>query len=135
MARVSGIAPRKTFDSKYSVFSQPALDARDLMHFTKLLGFTPHEALISCTYGVAKLFMRSHEMGQIKVGNYADCVLVDGNPLDNIEVLQDHSKLNVIIINGRVHKAGRKEYVTDSTERTMSNGEFPEVKMSMQKDY
>ena len=84
--------------------------ARDLAHFSKLLGFTTHEALIASTYGVAKLFMRSNEMGQIKAGNYADCVLVDGKPLENIEVLQDHEKLNIIIINGRVHKAGRKEY-------------------------
>ena len=55
--------------------------------------------------------MRSHEMGQIKVGNYADCVLVDGNPLEDIELLQNHSKLSIIVINGRVHKAGPEECV------------------------
>ena len=53
-------------------------------------------------------------MGQVKPGNYADCILVDGNPLEQIEVLQDHDKLNVIVINGRVHKAGRKEYLPQS---------------------
>ena len=56
--------------------------------------------------------MRSHEMGQIKEGNLADCILVDGDPLERIEVLQDHDKLNVIVINGRVHKAARSEYVS-----------------------
>lgn len=86
--------------------------ARDLAHFKDLLGFTAHESIIAATYGVAKLMMRDNEMGQIKPGNYADCILVDGNPLDEIEVLQDHDKLNVIMINGRVHKAGRKEYET-----------------------
>lgn len=85
--------------------------ARDLQHFRDLLGFTSHEAIIAATYGVAKLFMRSDEMGQIKVGNFADCILVNGDPLENIEVLQDHSKLDIIIINGRVHKAGRLEYL------------------------
>ena len=55
--------------------------------------------------------MREDEMGQIKSGNYADCILVNGNPLEEIEVLQDHDKLNIIVINGRVHKAGRKEYL------------------------
>jgi hypothetical protein len=60
---------------------------------------------------MAKLFMRSHEMGQIKEGNYADCLVVDGSPLKDISILQDHDRLNVIIINGRVHKAGFKEYV------------------------
>lgn len=85
--------------------------ARDLAHFKNLLGFTAHESIIASTFGVAKLFMRSHEMGQIKEGYYADCILVDGDPVENIEVLQDHDKLNVIMINGRVHKAGRNEYV------------------------
>ncbi|KAI9927394.1 hypothetical protein ASPWEDRAFT_53542 [Aspergillus wentii DTO 134E9] len=116
--------------------------ARDLALFTNLLGFTPHEAIISATAGVAKLFMRENELGKIKPGYYADCVLVDGNPLDDIEILQDHSKLNIIMINGRVHKAGRKEYIAPMVDGT--NGvtyeadldtEFPEVKKVMQKDY
>lgn len=84
--------------------------ARDLSHFKHLLGFTAHESIIAATYGVAKLMMRDNEMGQVKAGNYADCILVDGNPLEEIEVLQDHSRLNIIMINGRVHKAGRSEY-------------------------
>ncbi|CAG8931910.1 unnamed protein product [Penicillium salamii] len=85
--------------------------ARDLAHFVNRFGFTPHESIIAATYGMAKLFMRSHEMGQIKVGNYADCLVVDGDPLKDITILQDHDRLNIIIINGRVHKAGPKEYV------------------------
>lgn len=60
---------------------------------------------------MAKLFMRSHEMGQIKEGNYADCLVVDGDPLKDITILQDHDKLNIIMINGRVHKEGPKEFV------------------------
>jgi imidazolonepropionase-like amidohydrolase len=75
------------------------------------MGFTAHESIIAATYGVAKLMLRADEMGQIKAGNYADLILVDGNPIDNIDVLQDHGKLNVIMINGRVHKAGRREFV------------------------
>jgi imidazolonepropionase-like amidohydrolase len=117
--------------------------ARDLEHFTKLLGFTPHEAIIAATYGVAKLFMRSDEMGQIRPGNFADCVLVDGNPLDDITILQDHSKLNVIMINGRVHKAGRKELHIPSaaaasqelTERITQAIDELEIKAPMQKAY
>jgi cytosine/adenosine deaminase-related metal-dependent hydrolase len=107
-----------------------------------LLGFTPHEAIISATYGVAKLFMRSHEMGQIKVGNYADCVLVDGDPLKDITVLQDHDKLSIIIINGRVHKAGRKEYIPppiagqdENAHPIVPDMDFHEVKIPMQKAY
>lgn len=67
---------------------------------------------------MAKLFMRSHEMGQIKEGNYADCLVVDGDPLKDISILQDHDRLNIIMINGRVHKAGTKEYVLPMQDLT-----------------
>ena len=114
--------------------------ARDLAHFVKLLDFTPMEALIAATAGVAKLFMRSHELGMVKEGYYADCILVDGNPLEDIEVLQNHDKLNVIMINGRIHKAGRKEYIAppvfgQDSNRHVIVPDFPEVKMQMQKNY
>lgn len=84
--------------------------ARDLEHFVKILDFTPMESIISATAGVAKLFMREDELGKILPGYFADCILVDGNPLDDISILQDHDKLNVILINGRVHKASYKEF-------------------------
>ncbi|KAL2005354.1 hypothetical protein VTN00DRAFT_2565 [Thermoascus crustaceus] len=117
--------------------------ARDLAHFQKLLGFTAHESIIAATAGLAKLFMRENELGQIKPGYYADCIIVDGNPLDDIEILQDHSKLNIILINGRVHKAGRKEYLPPAEVAAKDgNGQvhdvddkFPEVKKEMQKQY
>lgn len=83
--------------------------ARDLEHFVKLLGFTPMESIVAATAGVAKLFMREHELGKIKAGYFADCILVDGDPLRDISILQDHDKLDVIMINGRIHKANHRD--------------------------
>lgn len=90
--------------------------ARDLEHFVKLLDFTPMESVLAATASVAKLFMRENELGKIKPGYFADCILVDGNPLDDIAILQDHDKLNVIIINGRIHKASYKEFMRTMPE-------------------
>jgi len=114
--------------------------ARDLAHFVNLLDFSPMEAIISATAGVAKLFMQGEELGKIQEGFYGDCILVDGNPLDNIEVLQDHDKLNVIVINGKVHKAGRKEYIAPPVAGADNNAhpivpDFPVIKKEMQKNY
>ncbi|KAM3077809.1 hypothetical protein ACMFMG_007131 [Clarireedia jacksonii] len=86
--------------------------ARDLDHFVKYLGFSPMESVIAATAGVAKLFMREHELGKIKPGFYADCILVDGNPLEDLTILENHDKLNIIVINGRVHKGGQQQYVS-----------------------
>jgi len=82
--------------------------ARDLEHFVKLLGFTPMESIVAATAGVAKLFMREDELGKVLPGYFGDLILVDGDPLKDITVLQDHEKLNVIMINGRIHKASYK---------------------------
>lgn len=69
------------------------------------------EAIISATAGIATLFMRQDELGKVKPGYFADLILVNGDPLDDITVLQEHDKLDVIMINGRIHKAAHKEFV------------------------
>lgn len=114
--------------------------ARDLEHFVKLLDFTPMESIIAATAGVAKLFMRETELGKVQEGFFGDLILVDGNPLEDISVLQDHDKLNVVLINGRVHKAGRMEYIAPPIAGQDHNShpivtDFPEVKKVMQKNY
>ena len=109
--------------------------ARYLEHFVTLLGFTEHEAIIAAKARVAALFMQSHELGKIQPNYYSDCILVDGNPLEDIAVLQDHDKLNIICINGRVHNAGRREYLPPPVAGQDGNAhvinpdmEFPSVK-------
>jgi len=41
--------------------------------------------------------MMGNELGQIKPGFLADILLVDGNPLANVKILQDADKLVVIL--------------------------------------
>lgn len=54
---------------------------------------------------------RPHELGKIQPGYYADLILVDGDPIQDLEILQNHDKLNVIMINGRIHKAGPNDFI------------------------
>lgn len=93
--------------------------------------------------------MRENELGKILPGYYADCILVDGNPLEDVSILQDHDRINIIVMNGRVHKAGRREYVRDFSSVPVAGQDqnkhpivpnmvvedFPEVKRRMQKPY
>jgi imidazolonepropionase-like amidohydrolase len=44
------------------------------------------------------------ELGLIREGYLADLVLVDGNPLEDIAVLQDRDRLAAIVKNGEFHK-------------------------------
>jgi hypothetical protein len=57
-----------------------------------------------------------------------------------VDVLQDHDRLDVIVINGRVHKAGRKEYVPPPVAGQDGNAhpivpQWEEEKKVMQKNY
>lgn len=76
------------------------------------------ESLLAATAGVASIFMRQDELGKISPGYFADCILVDGDPLKNIAVLQNHEKLNLIMINGRIHKASQKDFMTSDERKS-----------------
>jgi imidazolonepropionase-like amidohydrolase len=79
-------------------------NARDLEYFVKYLGFTPMEALRSATQLGGEIMMRGKELGQVKEGYLADLLLVDGDPLSNLAVLQDPKKLIAIMKDGVFHK-------------------------------
>jgi imidazolonepropionase-like amidohydrolase len=60
-------------------------------------GLTPIKAIQAATINAAKLLGQENQLGQIKVGYYADLVAVDGNPLENIELMETDK---VVIKNG-----------------------------------
>ncbi|KIW98937.1 uncharacterized protein Z519_00600 [Cladophialophora bantiana CBS 173.52] len=78
--------------------------ARDLVHFVNLFGYTPKESLIAATALGGEIMGHPGELGKVQPGYYADVILVDGNPLEDMEIFQDTSKLHAIVINGHVHK-------------------------------
>ncbi|NNE04248.1 MAG: amidohydrolase family protein [Xanthomonadales bacterium] len=52
-------------------------------------GMTPMEAIRAATVTAADLLGREAQLGRIAVGYYADIVAVNGNPLEDISLLQD----------------------------------------------
>ncbi len=80
-------------------------NARDVEYFVKYLGMTPMEAIVSCTKWGGEIMMRGNELGQIKEGFLADLLLVDGDPVSNIAILQDERKFLAIMKDGQFHKA------------------------------
>jgi imidazolonepropionase-like amidohydrolase len=79
-------------------------NAKDLEYFVKYLGFTPMEALVAATQYGGQIMMRPDELGRVKEGYLADLLLVDGDPLANITILQDPNRLLAIMKNGVFHK-------------------------------
>jgi imidazolonepropionase-like amidohydrolase len=85
-------------------FNPMPRNARDLEHFVKLFGFSPMEAIVAATRYGGELMMRGSELGQVKEGHLADLLLVDGDPLADIAILQDASRLLAIMKDGSFHK-------------------------------
>lgn len=75
-------------------------NAKDLEYFVKYLGMTPMETIVSATRWGGQMMMRGNELGEIKEGYLADLLLVDGDPLSNIAVLQNRDKLLAIMKDG-----------------------------------
>ena len=48
--------------------------------------------------------MKGGELGQIKDGYLADLLLVDGDPLSNLAILRDQSKLLAVMKDGTFYK-------------------------------
>ncbi len=70
----------------------------EMTHFVEM-GFTPLESIQSATVTAAELLRLEKAIGQIQPGFEADLIAVDGNPLENIVVVQDPL---LVISNGRV---------------------------------
>ncbi len=79
-------------------------NAKDLEYFVKYLGFTPMQALLAATKLGGEIMMRPDELGQVKDGFLADLLLVDGDPLANIAVLQEPSRILAVMKDGVFHK-------------------------------
>ena len=73
--------------------------ARELEIKTEVL--SPMESLVSATKTNASLFGMEDEIGTVEDGKLADLLVVDGNPLENIAVLQKKSNLKLIMKGGR----------------------------------
>jgi imidazolonepropionase-like amidohydrolase len=79
--------------------------ARDLWIFVKVLGFSAAETLVAATRLGGELMGHPGELGVVKAGALADLLLVDGDPLADIEILQARSALLMIMKDGALHKA------------------------------
>jgi imidazolonepropionase-like amidohydrolase len=79
-------------------------NAKDLEYFVNLCGFSPIEALVSATKLGGEIMGHANDLGQIKEGFLADLLLVDGDPIANIKILQDRSRLLAIMKDGAFHK-------------------------------
>ena len=76
--------------------------ARELETYVKYLGFTPMEAIVAATKLNAITVGLADQIGTIEPGTLADVLVVDGDPLADISVLQDLRKILVVMKAGEL---------------------------------
>jgi imidazolonepropionase-like amidohydrolase len=79
-------------------------NARDLEHFVDFLGFSPMDTLVAATKWGGELMQRGDELGQLRPGYLADLLIVDGDPLSDIRILQDHDRIEAVMVGGTFTK-------------------------------
>lgn len=82
-------------------------NARDLEYLVKYVGMTPKEALVAATKHGGELMQRPNELGLLKEGYLADVILVNGNPIDDLSLLQDPQKILMVMKDGEIFKNQR----------------------------
>ncbi|MDR3632572.1 MAG: amidohydrolase family protein [Isosphaeraceae bacterium] len=79
--------------------------AKELSFFVKYVGFSPLETITCATKTGAEIMGRADEFGTLEPGKLADVLVVDGDVLADIGILEDRARL-LAIVQGGVLKAG-----------------------------
>lgn len=82
-------------------------NARDIAHFVTYFGYAPHEALECATRIGAQLMGLGGEAGEVKQGFLADLLLVRGDPLADVSILQHRDSFAMIMKDGTLYKDPR----------------------------
>lgn len=77
-------------------------NARDIEHMVRLFDYSPSDAL-QCATRIGGELM-GLDVGQVREGWLADLLLVDGDPLQDVKILQDKAKLRAIMKGGVMFK-------------------------------
>ena len=80
-------------------------NARDLAMFVDLFGFSPLEAIQAATQAGGQLMGEPGRLGVIAEGAFADLLLVDGDPVADIALLQDRERFLAVMKDGAFHTA------------------------------
>ncbi|WP_456785660.1 amidohydrolase family protein [Bradyrhizobium sp. USDA 4516] len=113
--RVYGFAKKYKLKTAFGtdvLFSKALADRQGAMLTTLTRWYTPAEALIMATSTNAELLSLSGlrnpypgMLGVVEEGALADLLLVDGNPIDNIKLIEDPAKNFLVIMkDGKVYK-------------------------------
>jgi imidazolonepropionase-like amidohydrolase len=79
-------------------------NARDIEHYVRVFDMSPMEAIQTMTSAGGQAMDLEQPLGQVKEGYLADLLLVSGNPLKDVSILQHPANFLAIMKDGQFHK-------------------------------
>ncbi len=101
-AHKAGVMIMAGTDSGQVAVPYGAWHARELEHLMNYLGMSAMDAIRAGTYNAAFGLGMQDQLGTLEEGKLADILVVNGDPLADIQVLQDPQRLEVIMKDGEV---------------------------------
>jgi imidazolonepropionase-like amidohydrolase len=80
--------------------------AKELSFFVKEVGFSAAETLRCATRTGAEILGRDKELGTLEAGKLADVLVVDGDPIKDISILENRRRF-IAVLQGGIVKAGQ----------------------------
>jgi imidazolonepropionase-like amidohydrolase len=77
-------------------------NAIELEHLTRYCGFTPLEAIVAATRNGAMACFLGEQTGTVEAGKLADLIVVEGDPLADIAILQKAGQIKMVMLEGKI---------------------------------
>jgi imidazolonepropionase-like amidohydrolase len=103
MARKAGIRIELGTDFSNSMGTPYRHEGREFVAMVNA-GMTPMEAIKAGTINSAYVMRTDDRLGSLEVGKLADVVLVDGDPISDIQVLADADHVKLVMQGGKIVK-------------------------------
>jgi imidazolonepropionase-like amidohydrolase len=91
-------------DDYGAIFFPHGAYAEELAYYVEEIGIPPLDVIRWATKHGAELMGRGHDLGTVSAGKLADLLVVNGDPVGDITVLQDRDNLLAIVKGGRFVK-------------------------------
>lgn len=96
-------------------FTFPGFSLHDEMALLVEAGLSPAAALRTATLNAAAFLNTKDSLGTVERGKFADLVVLDANPLENI---RNTEKINAVVLNGRLYNRTELDALLATAERT-----------------
>jgi imidazolonepropionase-like amidohydrolase len=107
-ARAAGVAVAMGTDAG-TPFNRHGENLQELKLLIQHSGFSPLEAIEAGTRVSARVLGLEKELGTVEAGKLADLVAVNGNPLEDIDILLQRRSIHRVVLGGRIVNPNPKE--------------------------